>query len=632
MALNRGRIIQTRSKLYNMRNRLKHLIKKWYFWLFVVTVVAIAVRSIPAWTNAAWGCDFGIYYGLTNSFVENTKLFNTYTGWGGSYQYFPMLYIIMGTAHWITGLDVLTVMPKLAPIFGGLSVLIFYFVVYELLHERKKALLASIFLAVLPFHVYQTSHAAPLTIGHFFMMLSIYLFLKYRHNTKYLIPLMCSTVLLVMSHHLTTYFYLISLIAIVFVENAAQRKWTTTIRRDVGYVLLTSGIVFSYWMVVAKPVFESFMASGLQLGSFRLSSYGTLALFYIVFFLLFAVIWIKRRYNLFFKDVQKPTPQSCVTKFLLSFVVCLIAMSVFVFVKLPWTNFRFTPLSIVYAIPLLVIISFGVAGFRHTRFTKNGLFIRGWLVALLISFCYVLVTKNSTLPPDRHLEYMMVPLSIIAVYGIYGVLSWRPSTSIAFVGKKVINSALLLQKTQKARFVSKSQLLFVLVVVALVASNAVSVYPSFTALNAANEEISNQNIAGIDWMKLNLDKNTSVIASDHRLERMAEAAGFNTTVDEASEIWVQQNLSDYIAELNGEGKNYSNITHVIIDDIMKNDMVHVCYGNIEYMTNESYLKFKQEPFELLYRNVTLDENMQEVHWTEIYKVNWTFIKQNSIFK
>jgi len=612
--------------------RLWGLLKSKYFWLLLITGIAIAVRSIPAWTNAAWGCDFGIYYGLTNSFVENKELFNTYVGWGGSYQYFPMLYIIMGTAHWITGLNVLTVMPKLAPIFGGLSVFIFYFVVYDLLNERKKALLASLFLAVLPFHVYQTSHAAPLTIGHFFMMLSLYLFLKYRHNMKYIIPLIFSTVLLVMSHHLTTYFYLISLITIIFIENATKRKWTPTVHRDVGYVLLTSGIVFSYWMVIARPVFESFMARGLQFGSFQLSSLGTLTLFYIVFFLLFAIIWIKRRYNLFLKDVRKPTPQSCVTKFFVSLSVCVATMSVFAFVKLPWTNFRFTPLSIVYALPLLIIISFGVAGFRYTRFTKNGLFIRGWLVALLVSFCYVLVTKNSTMPPDRHLEYIMVPLSIIAAYGIYGVFSWRPSTSIAFIGKKVINSALLLQRTQKSRFVSKSQLIFVLVVVALVASNAVSVYPSFMSLNAANEEISNQNIAVFDWMELNLDKNTSVIASDHRLERMAEAVGFNTTIDEASVIWVTENLSEYIGELNGEGKNYSKITHVIIDDIMKNDMVHVCFGNMEYMTNESYLKFKHEPFELLYRNATLNQNMEEVHWTEIYKVNWTFIEQNSISK
>ena len=108
----------------------RKIVKNWYFWIIVVTALAIIIRSIPAWTNAAWGCDFGIYYGLTKSLVENQDLFNPYSGWGSSYQYFPVLYAITGGMHWLTGIDVLTIMTKIAPIFGGLSVLIFYFVIY----------------------------------------------------------------------------------------------------------------------------------------------------------------------------------------------------------------------------------------------------------------------------------------------------------------------------------------------------------------------------------------------------------------------------------------------------------------------------------------------------------------------
>lgn len=605
----------------------REILKSWFFWLVIITGLAITIRSIPAWTNAAWGCDFGIYYGLTNSFVENKELFATYTGWGGSYQYFPILYIIMGAAHWITGLSILTIMPKLAPIFGGLSVLIFYFVVYELSKDRKKALLASLFLAVLPFHVYQTSHAAPLTIGHFFMMLSLYFFIKYRQHVKYSIPLICSTVLLVMSHHLTTYFFLITLIAIMFIENASQKQWTDTLPKDICYILLTSGIVFSYWIVIAKPVFESFMARGIQFGSLRLNSQSTLLLFYIVFFSLLAVIWVKRRYNLFLRDVRTPTPRSCLMKFFLSLFTCLVLMSAFFMMSLPWTNFRFTPLSILYAVPLLIIISFGVAGFRFTRSTPSGLFIRGWLVALLISFCYVLLTKNSTMPPDRHLEYIMVPLSMIAVYGLYGVFSGRPSTAQLYQTDKTTSNAFLRHLTHKSQLISKSQLIFILLIVALVASNAMSVYPSFSSLHAADEEISTEDISVIEWMEHHLDKNTSVIASDHRLSRMAEAAGFNTTVDEASAIWTEENLSSYLFELDGAGKNYSHITHVIIDDSMKNRVVHVRFGEIVYMTNASYEKFLQQPFELLFRNVTFNEEGEERDWTEVYQVNWTFIAE-----
>ena len=598
------------------------------FWLFIVTIIAIVIRSWPAWTSGAWGCDFGIYYGLTNSFVENKALFSSYTGWGNSYQYFPVLYVVTGIAHWITGIKVLTLMPKLAPIFGGLSVLIFYFVVYELLGDRKKALLASLFLAVLPFHVYQTSHAAPLTIGHFFMMLSLYFFLKFRKDTRYAIPLFSSTVLLTMSHHLTTYFYLVSLIFIVFVENASRKKWTPTVKTDTLVILATSGIAFSYWILVAKPVYEGFMKYGLQLGPIEIGSSFTIVLFYVLFFALFGIVWLKRKCN-FFRDAKKPTRKSCLVKFSLSLIICVSAMCVFAVVKLPWTNFRFTPMSIVYSLPLLLMVGFGVAGFRYTRFLKNGGFIRGWMLALLLSFFYALVTKSGAIPPDRHLEYIMVPLSIIAVFGIQGIFSNLHPEKLAQWRKTIIRTPSSYQSLRKLRIIQRHQLVYVAVIFILVAANAASVYPAFDTLNAAYEEITNEDMAAIDWMQKNVDTNASVIASDHRLARMTEAVGFNTTLDKAYAIWITENLTEYIDELEGFGKNYSRITHVLIDDIMKERVVHVGDGEIYYMTNASYEKFSSEPFEFLYRNETRNQDGVVVHWAEVYNVNWTYLQKYS---
>lgn len=609
----------------SINHRYTLVFRSWVFWLCVITGIAIFIRSVPAWINTAWGCDFGIYYGLTNSFVEHKELFSVYTGWGGSYQYFPVLYVITGFAHWATGLDVLTVMPKLAPIFGGLTVLIFYFIVYTLFDDHKKALLASAFLAVLPFHVYQTSHAAPLTIGHFFMMLSLYFFIRFRRDRRFFIPLLFSTVLLTMSHHLTTYFYVISLVFIVFVENASQHTWTNTLKNDIAYILVASGIVFSYWAFVATPVFDNFLAAGLKVGSIFLDSFFVLIMFYVLFFLMFGVIWLKRRYNLF-RHPKYPTRTSSLIKFGFSIAICLTAMTIFSVMKMPWTNFSFTPLSFAYALPLVVVIGFGVAGFRFTRFIPNGYVIRGWILALLVSFVYVLITKNSIMPPDRHLEYIMVPLSVIAVFGIQGILC-APRFDFFSRWKNAVQKINWppVLRPRKKWFLKKPQFLYIFVVIVLLATNAVSVYPGFTSLNVAYEVITDENIATIRWMDLNLDKNTSVIASDHRLARMAEAVGFNTTVNEASQIWITENLTDYLDELSGKGKNYTYITHVFVDNIMRERVVHVYFGEIFYMTNDSYEKFLYPPFELLYRNVSFDENGFEQRWAEVYAVNWTYI-------
>jgi len=256
----------------NIIAKLKGLHKNWVFWLILITSLAIIIRSIPGWIYEAWGCDFGIYFGITNSMVQTRELFPPYVGWGNSYNEFPISYLINALAHWATGIDVQTIMLKLTPIFGGLTIFVFYFLVYELTKNRKISLLSALFLAVLPFHVYQTSHASPLTIGHFFMILSMYLFVKYRKNNKYAIPLAISTILLVMSHHLTTYFYLISLVFIIFVENVTVKEWTGTFKKDLLYLFLTSILIFSYWALIAKTVYENFMISGFYLGNIRVES------------------------------------------------------------------------------------------------------------------------------------------------------------------------------------------------------------------------------------------------------------------------------------------------------------------------------------------------------------------------
>ena len=126
----------------------KKLLHNWIFLVIIITAIAILLRALPALINVAWGCDFGIYYGLTNSFINSGDLYAETSVWGGAYQYFPVLYAITGLAHWLTGIDILTLMPKLVPVFGGLSICIFYFIVYELLKDRKKALLSSLFLSM----------------------------------------------------------------------------------------------------------------------------------------------------------------------------------------------------------------------------------------------------------------------------------------------------------------------------------------------------------------------------------------------------------------------------------------------------------------------------------------------------
>jgi len=630
---------------WNLKTKFREMTRNPYFWLLILTTgIAIVIRSIPAWVYTAWGCDSGIYIGIANTVVETAEFFPPYYGWGGSYNEFPILYAVVAGVHWLTGIDVIVLMPKLIPIFGALTVFIFYFIVKELTENKKIAILSALFLSVSAFHVYQLSHAAPLVMGHFFMMLSFYFYIKFRQNIKYLIPLVITTLLLIMSHHFTTYIFIVSLIAIVFFENLYVKEWTSHVKRDIFFTLLASVLTFSYWVLVAKTVFNRFMGTGFKIGAMRLHPVIIIALFYVAFFGSFVLIKYIRKLNII-KKCKEPTVKSSLMKFSLAFFICLSLMIIFAFVDLPGHKITFNPISIVYSIPLLIMFSLVVAGFRQTRLIKNGLFFRGWIVGLVVSFIYSIAGGSSSILPERHPEYISIPMSAIAVLGV-GLIFSDPDFKILLSKLRDKRNIFTSFFSKKVVISHKKRIMAASFIVALVVFNGLAIYPAFLSLGP-DEGITKEDINTIEWMFENLDVNTTVIASDHRLERHAEKYPYNFSTtgkisdsDKALKIWAAEDLDEYIYELYGKDNgyphnNYSKITHVLIDSTMKYHCVHVGENyEQQFMTNKTwtggYDKFSKQPFSLIYGNYSKAKNTatnEPISWAEIYEVNWTYLDE-----
>jgi len=584
------------------------LIKTWYFWLILITALAIILRSIPAWTNAAWGSDFGIYYGLTKAFLNTGSLINTYNGWGGTYQYFPILYIVTGAAHWLTGLDLLAIMPKIAPIFGGLTVLILYYIVYELLKRRDIALLAAAFLAVAPFHVYQTSHAAPLTMGHFFMLLSLYLYLKYLHNNRYLLPLIASTVLLIMSHHLTTYFYLITLLGITIIQSINTPL--PDLKRQVIYASTCSLMAFIYWFTVAVPVFNVYLGRNI-LGS----PWALVGIYYLAFFgllLTFTNPRLQAWHQAQVRKKERTTSRKRAGILFAGTLICLLtAMLVFFFIPFPVSILRMNTTTLLYSIPVIIFCGISALGFEYLKELEGRKIIQGWFFAIFISFLFAFLTGDVNLFPDRHIEYLMVPMSIIAAYGLY-----------RFFNNKFRVPTLPSLSLQK---IPHRQWLFVGVTVFIILTNGMAVYPAKNSIGGINETISAPSLNAIQWMDEHLDKNQTMVASDLRLSKLAWADGFNTTFETTNEMWYCVQWHDCLQEMKGN-ETRGRITTIIIDDVMKTSVVNLALLRNVFMTNASYGKFSSDPFTLLYRNETTTASGEIIHWVEVYAVNWTFIE------
>ena len=589
-------------------NKIKEITNHWGFWLFLITIIAIFIRSVPALFNAAWGNDFGIYYGLTNSFVQNSGFINSYDGWGSSYQYFPVLYAITGLTHWITGIEIMSLMPKIAPIFGGLTIPILYFIVYELMKNRRVAFLSSILLTASTFHIYQTSHAAPLTIGHFFMLLSFYFFIKYIHNREFIVPLLASTFLLILSHHFTTYFYIISITFVLFTYIFSNKLSKKSELNILLYIILTSVLSFSYWAFIAKPVFNNFIE-----GNMFLPANLILILYYII--LIGGYYFLSKNHDIKLNIFRllKVEYFSIKNKILVIFTVLLSLSLYALFMGIPGVYIKITPLALIYSLPMIFLVSISLAGFSYLKETDGGLFIRGWALAIILSFLYSLVSSN--LLPDRHLEYMIVPLCIPAAIIINDLIERQKGYDIK---KASINLA-------KPLFRHPQRNIFALLTVfVLFISNMIVAYPTIDALNSIDERVSQPCINSFEWMQGNIS-NESTIASDHRLSMILWAEGFNITYGETNNTWLAENYKNCSSEL-----DELNISYIVIDDIMKEKIVNIDVGKYYQMSNESYEKFLSDPFELIYRNSTYNNLGEEIHWVEIYKVNK--YTKNSIFQ
>ena len=583
-------------------SKLRALANNWAFWLILITGTAIFIRLLPALLNAAWGCDFGIYYGLTNSFVENKALFNQYDGWGSTYQYFPVLYAITGITHWATGIEVLSILPKLAPIFGGLTIAILYFIAFELMKNRRIALLSAAFLAVATFHVYQTSHAAPLTVGHFFMLLSMYFFIRYIKKKEFIVPLLASTFLLILSHHFTTYFYIISITFILFASIASKQSTKKTNLHILAYVSLVSALAFGYWAFVAKPVFYSFMQ-----GNMFLPSYQIILLYYVFLYGGSLAFLMKKKHAEKLFSFPQFEISSRKTKIVVFFAI-LLALSLYaVIMGIRGVYIEITPLALLYSLPMLLLVSLSLAGFSDLKKTNGGIFIRGWSMALLLSFLYSLVSANFF--PDRHLEYLIVPLCIPAAIVVKEMLEGHKEQDI----KKA--SLRLVQPVLKHPHIN---VMAVIVVGIMCVSNIMVAYPTIDALNSIDERVSQPCINTFEWMEGNIS-NVSVVASDHRLSMILWAEGFNITYGETNHTWTAENATVCFSEL-----KELNVTHIVIDDIMRETVINIDVGKYYHMSNESYEKFISEPFELIYRNATVNDIGEELHWVEVYKVNKSY--------
>ena len=568
-----------------------------------IFLLASIIRGLPLLKFSAWGIDFGIYSGLTNSFLKSGKLFPPYHGWGASYQYFPTLYVFTAALHFVTGLPISRVLAYSAPAVGGLTVLILFLITRAVLPKQDHfvAYLTGVLLAVNTIHVFQTSKPYNLLFGHLFLLLTFYLWsLSPKKRWAYYLAY-ASALLLILSHHLSTYIFLISFAGAVSFK-ALFSKWNAErVKKDVALLSFSLTATLLYWYVAVPPLkrwTESFFH--LPLLYLLLLS----PLFYPT--LLHLLSWLHPHVHRRVKKKHRVEPTISYPLFVASTVLMGVALVIIGAYGMGPINLSRNPKYLLLSIPTVVIMGLGVAGVKHMKRHPT---LLGWTCAILLSLLLTGLTWSRTLFPERHMEYLVEVLSISSAMGVWSVIK-------VYYQKEV-------QRPRTPPFGKRCPRrgLPVIITLLIVSSGFIS-SPDIIGDDEFSEGISVADFLAVQYMAGNLSKNYTV-ATDHRLGTLLNTTyGFPCTFERAREIWVSDNLSKYLYELEGNNSQYPPIGYVLIDDVMVNDSLVLVdngpHGAVVVIDMWEHEKFSGEPFVLLERFESPDG-----HWAEVYAVNLT---------
>ncbi len=618
-----------------------------------IIISGVIIRLIPNIIYYAWGNDYGIYYYLSQAFLTGKSLlYPPNSPWGDDgYQYFPMTYIIVIGVHYIFRIPINLALNYSIPILGGLTPFLLYLISRELGFQRLTSALAGFLLVVNPIQVYQTSQANYLTTGHFFLLLSILFFLKYHKDFRYIFPLVLSTVLLVLSHQLSTYFYLISIFGMVISVNMMNDKWKNYILYDFLMIEFTGTLMIGYLLLRIPSMVHFFSHALLGVGYG-----GVLGLFYVSTIILFIVLqrWNSEKFkrnvnNLLIKLKLGIEPRRDILLTLVSLVI--IEVLLFAMILIHFAPSYISSSAILISTPYILLVAVSAVGLKYFLAEKNISEVFGWTMAIVGSLLYSIASQNTVLLPARHLEYLAGPFSVISAYVVskwylyYKENVNKTSRRTNYPAGKTFIPENILKDKKGSFFIIRRHVLrdernilivkrsiavenvLLIVIISVVLLLGVFSYPMTSDfIPSHTEAITYQDEAVIQYLNATGNRTLSV-ATDHQIGILLESYGFSSPFNNLSIFWNSTNWTQAIWQITGENGSYAPVGYVLISTYMIQYGVWGFNGSNNpnqppiKMNNTTFGKFFHEPFSLTYENSSLTQNVTSY----LFSVNWTYL-------
>ena len=567
------------------------------FFLVGLALLLVFLALEPYLSYAIFGSDTGEYYRLTASLVTtgHIPLGSAYGGWGTAYPDFPGIFLLAGAGAGALGLDPLTALTVIVPVVAVLSVFPLFLLFRRLYPHDTVALLAAAIASLAMPRLFSIAHPAPLALGDFLAVGSLWMLVESRRDVRWLVPLALTSGALILTHHLSTYFFVVSAFGgLVLLELWRPGLWSRRFpTREFVFLGAFATATFLFWSFGTTEFVATVIspAIGARPPAEDFALFEALALIVLAAGA-YLVRWRRARFRPRRRWVRLPTDRSVIRDAVLITVGVFGALTLIVYVALPGTTQTTTLSAIVWFSPVLVLGILAAGSRRALSVGRLGPYALTWMGALAVSGAVVLVAGSlpattfgpglaAAIPGGRHAEYLVIPLGLLAAVG---------------VARLAVRAG---DRGGRRAFLAASA-----AVVVLLAANAAIVYPPQADFGGFEEGLTHGD-AGI-WLWIGIaEPSSAVVASDHRLSSMIFGFDGNpATWDSTPALFTGSNWSAAAAELRESlaPHDYRPIDLVTVDSVM--------YGGVALNPSAAALPlsasaidwFGNPPFVLLYEN------------------------------
>jgi hypothetical protein len=502
--------------------------------LFLLAAICLALVAVlaPLGTFFLFGSDTGEYYRLTETLLAQGRLpvgvsySGGYAGWGFAYPDFPGLFVLAGAGAQALGISAFTALLVLVPVVAALSVLPLFLLFRRLFPSDAVAVLAAGMASVLMPRLFSIAHPAPLALGDLLAVGGLWLFVEGRTDARWYGPLALVGGALIVTHHLSSYFFLVSALGgLVLLELWRPGGWSRRFPlRELVFLGAFAVAMLVFWFDYATD-FHGVLEQGGIPGAltrtplpFALAAVGVLVLVGAV------VRW--RRRAPFRPRVRAPTDGALLRDAIIVGGLISGGLALLLVIPLPATSQELVPGTLLWFSPFILFAAF-TSGVRRTlTLAPLGPFGLTWLVALGGSAIFALATNNPVLLPSRHAEYLVIPLALFAA----PTLVYLALRLEALAGRRGLLAAGL-------------------GVAVLLGANAAIAFPPPAVFGGFQEGLTAQDAALWMWAGGALPP-TTVAASDHRLSSMLFGFdGFAATWQDTPGLFVGSNWTEAELEL-----------------------------------------------------------------------------------